>query len=99
MDTFKEATQEFIRLRKTATEKSQHGQTHSDIKQPAPLPSSYQLATTYSKSLYEALRNFWTCLQNHHISHNACLLIDSRHDGSLRVVVHYRTQSDLQVHR
>ncbi|KAK7751750.1 hypothetical protein SLS62_006235 [Diatrype stigma] len=92
---FRDANQELKRLRKTAN-KIQRSQSKLSVKRPRPLPPSYQRVTHHSKSFYDALRKFWSCLQAKHTSHDVCLLLDSRNDGSLRVVVRYRTQSGFQ---
>ncbi|KAK8078106.1 hypothetical protein PG996_004276 [Apiospora saccharicola] len=54
------------------------------------LPSSYRLLARHSDLFHGALGKFWSCLQMHHTSHDACILLDSRQDGSFRVVVRYQ---------
>ncbi|RYP46405.1 hypothetical protein DL768_007372 [Monosporascus sp. mg162] len=96
IEGFKDANQELKRLRKTAA-KIQRSQSKSCTKRPRSLPPSYQEVTHHSKSFYDALRMFWSCMQAKHTSHDVRLLLDSRNDGTLRVVVRYRTQSGHQV--
>lgn len=94
----KEGIQEFKRLRKTAA-KMQKCQTTSSccVKRARPLPPSYQTTAQHSRSFYGALRGYWSCAQAQHTSHEARLFLDSHPDGSLRVVVRYRTQSTFLV--
>ncbi|ORY63868.1 uncharacterized protein BCR38DRAFT_485015 [Pseudomassariella vexata] len=92
IEGFKEANQDLKRLRKTAANLKKC-QLKACTKRSRPLPSSYHKVTQHSKSFYDALRTFWSCLQSQHTSHDVRLLLDSRHDGSLRVIVRYRTQT------
>ena len=98
IEGFKAANSALKRHRKTAA-KIQRCQTKLCSKRSRPLPQSYQQAAHHSKSFYEALQRFWTCLQSQHTGHDVRLMIDNRHDGSLRVVVRYQTQSGFQVRR
>ncbi|KAI1500656.1 hypothetical protein F5X99DRAFT_385548 [Biscogniauxia marginata] len=92
----KDSNQDIKRLRKTAS-KIQRCQVRACAKRPRPLPSFYHQVMQHSKSFYDALRNFWSCFQVQHTSHDVRLLLDSRTDGTLRVIVRYCTNSGFQV--
>ncbi|KAI0602748.1 hypothetical protein F4775DRAFT_535501 [Biscogniauxia sp. FL1348] len=92
----KDSNQEIKRLRKTAG-KIQRCQAKTCTKRPRPLPPFYRQITQHSKSFYDALRKFWSCFQVQHIGHDVRLLLDSRNDGTLRVIVRYYTSSGFHV--
>ncbi|KAK7997456.1 hypothetical protein PG989_005496 [Apiospora arundinis] len=92
----KESIQDLKRLRKTAA-KIQQCPSKSHPKRTRPLPESFQQVTQHSKSFYDALRSFWSCFQAQHTSHDLRLLLDSRQDGSLRVIVRYRNQTGFEI--
>lgn len=90
----KDAIQEFKRLRKTAAKLQKRQATSSCcVKRARPLPPSWQTTAQHSRSFYEALRDFWSCSQAQHTGHDVRLFLNSHPDGSLRVIVRYRTQS------
>lgn len=99
IEEMREAIQEFKRLRKMAAKVNKHRLTTSFcVQKPTrSLPSSYQRITENLRSFYEALRNFWSCSQSQHTGHDVRLFLDSRSDGSLRVIVRYRTQPTYQL--
>ncbi|KAK8051671.1 hypothetical protein PG993_003056 [Apiospora rasikravindrae] len=91
----REATEELKRLRKAAA-KIQQCPPKSHRKRVRPLPESFQQVAQHSRSFYDALRSFWSCFQAKHTSHDLRLLLDSRKDGTLRVIVRYRTQNGFE---
>ncbi|KAK7956504.1 uncharacterized protein PG986_005726 [Apiospora aurea] len=91
----REAIEELKRLRKGAA-KIQRSPPKSHHKRVRPLPESFQQVAQHSRSFYDALRSFWSCFQAQHTSHDLRLLLDSRKDGSLRVIVRYRTQNGFE---
>ncbi|KAK7927467.1 hypothetical protein PG985_004465 [Apiospora marii] len=95
LEELKEAVQELKRLRKSAA-KIQQCPSKSRPKRVRPLPESFQQVAEHSRSFYDALRAFWSCFQSQHTSHDLRLLLDSRKDGSLRVIVRYRTQDGFE---
>ncbi|KAI1135850.1 hypothetical protein F5Y05DRAFT_163246 [Hypoxylon sp. FL0543] len=94
--SFKEANQELKRLRKTACKMLHPPNRKVGTFRRKPLPHSYRLVAHHSSSFYKALSKFWTCLQSHHTNHDVRLLLHSRGDGSLRVLMRYRTQVGFQ---
>lgn len=99
IDDLKEAIQEFKRIRKMAAKVHKHQSATSSCihKRARPLPSSYRRTTEHLRSFYEALRYFWSCAQTQHTGHDVRLFLDSRSDGSLRVIVRYRTESSYKL--
>ncbi|OTA57936.1 hypothetical protein K449DRAFT_129270 [Hypoxylon sp. EC38] len=96
IESFKEANQELKRLRKTACKMLRpHNKKVGTFRRKS-LPHAYRLVAHHSSSFYKALRMFWTCLQSHHTNHDVRLLLHSRGDGSLRVLMRYRTQVGFQ---
>ncbi|KAK8060008.1 hypothetical protein PG996_009938 [Apiospora saccharicola] len=95
LEDLREAVQELKRLRKSAA-KIQQCPSKSRPKRVRPLPESFQQVAQHSRSFYDALRSFWSCFQAKHTSHDLRLLLDSRKDGSLRVIVRYRTQNGFE---
>lgn len=95
IEELKEAINEFKRMRKMAAKINKHLSTTSCCiqKRARPLPPSYRRTTEHLRSFYEAIRHFWSCAQTQHTGHDVRLFLDSRPDGSLRVVVRYRTHS------
>ncbi|KAL7621499.1 hypothetical protein AAE478_008823 [Parahypoxylon ruwenzoriense] len=91
----KDSNQEIKRLRKTAG-RIQRYQTKTCTTRPRNLPPSYKQVMQHAKSFHDALKRFWSCFQAQHTSHDVRLLLDSRNDGSLRVIVRYRTNSGFQ---
>ncbi|KAI1641468.1 hypothetical protein F4809DRAFT_586804 [Biscogniauxia mediterranea] len=92
----KDSNQDIKRLRKNAS-KIQRCHAKTCTKRPGPLPPFYQQIMQHSKSFYDALRKFWSCFQVQHIGHDVRLLLDSRNDGTLRVIVRYYTSSGFHV--
>lgn len=96
----KEAIGEFKGLRKTAAKIQKRQITSSPyVRWKRPLPPSYQTTAQNSRSFYEALRDFWSCAQSQHTGHDMRLFLNTHPDGSLRVIVRYRTQSTCWVEK
>ncbi|KAI1409939.1 hypothetical protein F5Y13DRAFT_78633 [Hypoxylon sp. FL1857] len=96
IESFKDANQELKRLRKTACKMLRPHNRQIGTFRRKPLPHAYRLVAHHSSSFYKALRKFWTCLQSHHTNHDVRLLLHSRGDGSIRVLMRYRTQIGFQ---
>ncbi|KEY65506.1 hypothetical protein S7711_09296 [Stachybotrys chartarum IBT 7711] len=95
IEGFKESNQDIKRLRKTAS-KIQRCQIKG-LKRSRLLPPLYQEVMQHSRSFHDALRTFWSCIQAQHTSHEVRLLLESRNDGSLRIIMRYHTTSGSQV--
>ncbi|KAH6661153.1 hypothetical protein BKA67DRAFT_76623 [Truncatella angustata] len=95
LSDLKEAISDLKRIRKTAG-KLQNLPERVCGKRPRDLPISYRRVAQNSKSFYDALQAFWSCLRPHHVSHEVRLLLESRTEDSLRIVVMYCTSSGKQ---
>ncbi|KAI3337530.1 hypothetical protein HD806DRAFT_543136 [Xylariaceae sp. AK1471] len=102
LDGLAEGNKDLKRLRKTATkirdskaiEKSEARIIHLRSKT---LPLSYRLVAKYSRSFCDALLSFWSCLQTQHKRHDVRVFMDSRQDGTFRVVVRYHAQASSNI--
>ncbi|KAI0163680.1 hypothetical protein BJ166DRAFT_526921 [Pestalotiopsis sp. NC0098] len=97
IDGMKESNSEIKRIRKTASSLQRKQAKAPCTKRPRPLPAVYHQVMIHSRSFYNALRTFWSCFQAQHTSHDLRLLLDSKTDGNLRVILRYCTSSGFHV--
>ncbi|KAK7949034.1 uncharacterized protein PG986_009920 [Apiospora aurea] len=89
VDAFKESIHELKNIRKASAKRKSLRDAVCSGKATSLrcLPPSYRDISRHSESFHDAISTFWSCLQKQHVSHDLRLLLDSRQDGSFRVVV------------
>ncbi|KAF3012668.1 hypothetical protein E8E14_011420 [Neopestalotiopsis sp. 37M] len=97
IDGMKESNAEIKRIRKTTSNLQKKQARTTCSKRSRPLPAVYGQTMLHSKSFYNALRSFWSCFHAQHTRHDLRLLLDTKTDGNLRVILCYCTSSGIHV--